>query len=201
MTHPPAEASDPIARFIALFEVARAYDRAKIPEPTAFTLATVGEDGRPSARVLLLKGVDANGFVFYTNYESRKGTDLLATPFAALCFHWAHLEVQVRVEGLVTPVSAEEADAYFATRPRLSQIGAWASLQSRPLASYAELEARVRQYEAEFAGRDVPRPPHWSGFCLEPDRMEFWKNMPSRLHHRDVYTRSASGWIRSQLYP
>jgi pyridoxamine 5'-phosphate oxidase len=198
----PNDTADPIARFITLFETARAYDRARIPEPTAFTLATVGADGRPSARVLLLKGVDAHGFVFYTNYESRKGTELLATPFAALCFHWAHLEAQVRVEGAVTPVSAGEADAYFASRPRLSQIGAWASRQSRPLENYAELEERVRRYEAEFAGRDVPRPPHWSGFCLVPDRIEFWKNMPSRLHHRDVYVRSAAGqWGISQLYP
>jgi pyridoxamine 5'-phosphate oxidase len=145
--------------------------------------------------------VDDRGFVFYTNYESRKGRELLAHPQAALCFHWQPLARQVRVEGHAEPVPPEEADAYFATRARLSQIGAWASKQSRPLASDAELEARVREVEERFAGRDVPRPPYWSGFRLRPERIEFWRNRDFRLHERLLYERDGDRWRVQQLFP
>lgn len=193
--------TDPIQRFIGLLDQARAIDRKILPEPTAFSLATVDEQGRPSVRIVLLKDVDERGFVFYTNYESRKGRELLATRRAALCFHWMPLEMQVRVEGSVTTVSDEEADAYFASRPRGSQIGAWASTQSRTLARRADLEARVRQYEREYEGKSVTRPKHWSGFRVAPERMEFWKGMPSRLHEREVFHREGSGWRTEMLFP
>lgn len=193
--------ADPIARFTALLDQARAIDRAILPEPTAFALATADEQGHPSVRIVLLKDVDANGFVFYTNYESRKGRELLATRRAALCFHWQPLEVQVRVEGPVAPVTNEEADAYFASRPRGSQIGAWASTQSRTLARRADLEARVKQYEREYEGKSIARPAHWSGFRVTAERMEFWKGMPSRLHDREVYHRDGGGWRMEMLYP
>jgi pyridoxamine 5'-phosphate oxidase len=152
-------------------------------------------------RIVLLKAVDERGFVFYTNHESRKGTELLAHPKTAMCFHWQPLERQVRVEGTARPVSSEEADAYFAGRARGSQLGAWASLQSRPIATRGDLEGRMAEVEARFAGGTVPRPPHWSGFRLLPHRIEFWRNMPSRLHERDVYLREAEGWRREVLYP
>lgn len=193
--------ADPIARFSLLLEEAIAIDRAFLPEPTAFALGTVSRDGQPSVRILLLKHVDARGFVFYTNFESRKGRELSATGKAALCFHWQPLEVQVRVEGPVERVSDDEADAYFASRARGSQLGAWASLQSRPIDPPGELERRVAEFEAKFAGRDVPRPPHWGGWRLVPSAIEFWKNMPSRLHVRHRYTRSGSGWKIETLYP
>jgi pyridoxamine 5'-phosphate oxidase len=193
--------TDPIKRFIGLLDQARAIDRKILPEPTAFSLATVDEHGRPSVRIVLLKDVDERGFVFYTNYESRKGRELLATHRAALCFHWQPLEVQVRVEGDVTLVSEAEADAYFASRPRGSQIGAWASTQSRTLARRADLEARVKQYEREYEGKSVVRPKHWSGFRVAPERIEFWKGMPSRLHEREVFTRDANRWKTEMLYP
>ena len=193
--------TDPITRFIGLLDQARAVDRKILPEPTAFSLGTVDEHGRPSVRIVLLKDVDERGFVFYTNYESRKGRELLATHRAALCFHWQPLEVQVRVEGDVTIVSEAEADAYFASRPRGSQIGAWASTQSRTLARRADLEARVKQYEREYEGKTVVRPKHWSGFRVAPERIEFWKGMPSRLHEREVFTRDSDGWKTEMLYP
>ena len=192
---------EPFAHFAALLETAKAVPRDRLPEPTCFALGTVGENGQPAVRILLLKGVDQDGFVFYTNYESRKGRELLAHPKAAMCFHWQPLERQVRVEGTVVPVSDDEADAYFASRERGSQLGAWASLQSQPIPRAGELEARVHEVERRFAGLDVPRPPHWSGFRLSPHRIEFWHNKPSRLHERNVYTRSGDGWTTAVLYP
>ena len=194
-------AADPIARFAALLEQAHL---APIAEPTAMALATADADGRPSNRMVLLKDVDARGFVFYTNLGSRKARELEANPHAALCFHWQPLEVQVRVTGRAEPVSDAEADAYFASRPRGSQIGAWASKQSTPLASRATLEERIREVTERFAGRSVPRPPFWSGFRVIPEVIEFWHGQPSRLHERDVYTRDAAaplGWRIEQLYP
>lgn len=193
--------NDPIARFTALLDQARAVDRAILPEPTAFSLATVDESGRPSVRILLLKSVDQSGFVFYTNHDSRKGRELLATGLAALCFHWQPLEVQVRVEGTAAPVTAAEADEYFASRPRGSQIGAWASTQSRTLSRRQDLDERVARYEREYEGKPVVRPSHWSGFRVTPSRIEFWKGMPSRLHHREVYLRLPNGWRTEMLYP
>jgi pyridoxamine 5'-phosphate oxidase len=196
-----APIAEPFLRFQDLLDQAKAVGAPALPEPTAFTLATVGADGQPSARILLLKAVDERGFVFYTNHESRKGAELLAHPKAAMCFHWQPLERQVRVEGTTRPVTSEEADAYFASRARASQLGAWASLQSQPIATRGDLEARVAEMEARFAGGPVPRPPHWSGFRLVPHRIEFWRNMPSRLHERDVYHREAEGWKTETLYP
>ena len=202
MTDVIRPASDPIARFQELLAQAIAVPRDRLPEPTAFALGTVDAGGRPSVRIVLLKQADDRGFVFYTNYESRKGAELLATHRAALCFHWQPLEVQVRVEGAVETVSGAEADAYFASRARGSQIGAWASIQSRPMANPDDLDARVAEMEKRFAGRDVPRPPHWSGFRVVPERIEIWKNMPSRLHVRHVYTRGGDGgWSVTRLYP
>ena len=192
---------DPIARFPELLAAAVALDRALVPEPTAFALATVGEGGRPSVRIVLLKDVDERGFVFYTNLQGRKGRELLAHPWAALCFHWQHLEEQVRVEGEARPVSDEEADVYFASRARGSQLGAWASQQSRTIEQPGELERRIAEVEALYDGAPVPRPPHWSGFRVVPDRIEFWRNQPSRLHVRHLYERGEGGWGVRTLYP
>jgi pyridoxamine 5'-phosphate oxidase len=188
---------DPIARFID------ALDRAKLVEPhdpTAMTLATADAQGRPSARMVLLKDVDSRGFVFHTNRGSRKGRQLEETPFAALVVHWPASGQQVRVEGRVEQVSDEESDAYFATRARGSQIGAWASQQSQPLASVEELEARVRAVEARFPGA-VPRPSFWGGYRVVPDRIEFWWSRESRLHDRIVYLREGDGYRTERLYP
>ena len=192
---------DPIARFETLFEQAKRIPRDVLPEPTAFALATVDGSGQPSVRIVLLKSVDHRGFVFYTNYESRKGRELLASRRAAMCFHWQLLETQVRVEGGVEVVTDAEADAYFASRARGSQIGAWASIQSRPMDDPSDLDRRVAEVEERFRDKPVTRPPHSSGFRVVPERIEFWKNMPSRLHVRHVYTRSGDGWSVGQLYP
>ena len=196
-----APIAEPFLLFQDLLDQAKAVGAPALPEPTAFALGTVSADGQPSVRIVLLKAVDERGFVFYTNHESRKGTELLAHPKAAMCFHWQPLERQVRVEGTTRALSSEEADAYFASRARGSQLGAWASLQSRPIATPGDLEARVAEMEARFAGASVPRPPHWSGFRLVPQRIEFWHNMPSRLHRRDVYLREPEGWRQETLYP
>ncbi|HEX6925308.1 MAG TPA: pyridoxamine 5'-phosphate oxidase [Longimicrobiaceae bacterium] len=189
---------DPIARFVALLDEAR---ELGLHEPTAMALATADAEGRPSVRMVLLKGVDERGFVFYTNLESRKAEELKANPRAALCFHWGPMEAQVRVEGPVSPVSDAEADAYFASRPYGSQIGAWASRQSRPLPDRGELEARIQEFESRYPEGSVPRPPFWSGFRVHPERIEFWSGRPSRLHDRQVYLRIDGGWRVERLYP
>ena len=195
------EVGDPIVRFKELLKRAQDTDRTLLPEPTAMSLATSTPDGRPSVRIVLLKHVDDSGFVFYTNTESRKGRELKDNPFAALCFFWPHLEAQVRVEGGVHKVHDMEADTYFESRPRGSQIGAWASKQSAALASDDELLQRVAELEREHDGKDVPRPPHWSGYRVEPWVIEFWRNRPSRLHLRHRYVRAGSEWRVEQLNP
>ena len=192
---------DPIARFQAVFAEAKRIPADKLPEPTAFSLGTVDANGRPSVRIVLLKDVDERGFVFYTNHESRKGRELLASRRAALCFHWQLLEQQVRVEGFVTTVTDAEADAYFSSRARGSQLGAWASIQSRPMDHPDDLDRRLAEITARFGDAPIPRPPHWSGFRVVPERIEFWKGMPSRLHVRHVYTREGNGWTTQRLYP
>ena len=189
-----------LATFSELLEQAK---QSIDPEPTAMTVATVGRDGRPAARTVVRKGFDERGFVFYTNFSSRKGRQLAANPQAALLFHWRHLRegVQVKIEGTVEPVSAEEADAYFASRPRGSQIGAWASLQSQPLASREQFDVRYADYEKQYEGVPVPRPPHWSGFRVVPERIEFWYGAQFRLHERQCYERSNGVWSQVMLYP
>lgn len=173
------------------------------PEPTAMTVATADSQGRPAARTVLLKAFDARGFVFYTNYESRKGRQLAENPQAALLFLWKTLreQVQVKIEGGVEPVSLAEADDYFASRPRPSQIGAWASIQSQTLDSRETFEARITAFEAKFEDVDVPRPPHWSGFRLVPERIEFWYGARFRLHERHHYQRVDGRWTKRMLYP
>ena len=172
-----------------------------LKEPSAVTLATADAEGRPSARMVLLKSADRAGFVFYTNRESRKGRQMQANPFAALCFHWMPLVRQVRVEGRVEPVSDAEADVYFATRARDSQIGAWASKQSQPLEGRFELERRIAKYALKFGVGTVPRPDFWSGYCLIPERIEFWQQGFARLHDRLVYHRAGDGWTTERLFP
>jgi pyridoxamine 5'-phosphate oxidase len=171
-------------------------------DANAMTLATATPDGMPSARIVLLKGADARGFVFYTNTESRKGDELSTNAHAALLFHWKPLGRQIRIEGKVERVTDAEADAYYATRPRISRLGAWASDQSRDLPDRAALERRLAEYEARYPGDEIPRPPHWSGYRIIPERFEFWQNMPFRLHDRTVYTKAANGgWTIGKLYP
>ena len=189
---------DPYALFAAWFAEAQ----EKEPnDPDAMALATVDPEGMPSLRMVLLKGYDEAGFVFYTNLESRKATQLDGTPKAALLFHWKSLRRQVRVEGPVSPVSDQEADAYFQSRPRQAQIGAWASDQSRPLEGRFELEKRVAKFAAKFALGAVPRPPHWSGFRIRPELIEFWQDGAFRLHDRLVYHADAGGWRTDRLFP
>jgi pyridoxamine 5'-phosphate oxidase len=195
MDHPTA---DPIAAFetlLALASVDAPFDH------TVTALATADERGRPSVRMVLLHGFDARGFVFFTNYESRKALDLASNARGALAFYWPWLDQQVRAEGAIERITAEESDAYFATRPRGKQIGAWASDQSRPLSSRADLETRCAAVELRFAGRDVPRPPFWGGFRLIPDSMEFWKAGPDRLHDRFLYRKEGGAWRAERLYP
>jgi pyridoxamine 5'-phosphate oxidase len=187
-----------LTRFQQGFERAQT---AEIPEPNAMTLATVDANGQPSARVVLLKDADQGGFVFYTNLNSRKGRDLAANPAAGLVLWWRETAEQVLVEGVVEPVSSVEADAYFASRPRGSQIGAWASLQSQTMADRQELIDRIAEIEARYEGREVPRPEHWSGFRLRPHRVEFWYGREFRLHERVCYERGAEGWTETLLYP
>jgi pyridoxamine 5'-phosphate oxidase len=189
---------DPVTQFRSWFEDALAAD---LHEPNAMTLATVTPEGRPSARVVLLKGFDERGFVFYTNYEGRKAREMEANPYAALVFYWGELERQVRVEGRVARVAEEESDAYFASRPRGSRLGAWASEQSRPVEGREALESRLRELEAEYSGRDVPRPPFWGGYRVEPDAVEFWQGRENRLHDRFVYRRAGGGWEVGRLQP
>ena len=187
----------------ALFEEWLAEARLSEPnDPVAMALATADAEGRPSVRMVLMKGHDERGFVFYTNQGSRKGAELAANAQAALLFHWKSLRRQVRIEGAVEPVSAAEADAYFATRARDSQLGAWASDQSRPLDARATFEAAYRDVQRRFEGGAVPRPPHWSGYRVAPERIEFWSDRAHRLHERRLFTRSADGgWTEGLLYP
>ena len=190
--------SDPHALFDAWLVEARAVEPN---DPEAMALATAGADGRPSVRMVLLKGHDPHGFVFYTNSESRKGGELAANPQAALLFHWKSLRRQIRVEGGIAPASPAEADAYFATRARDSQLGAWASEQSRPLESRATFEARFAAMQARFDGRDVPRPPRWSGWRVNPSTIEFWQDRAHRLHERTLFQRAGDSWTKGFLYP
>ncbi len=191
--------ADPIQRFEDAF--ARAARNAPA-DHTAFSLATADRaTGRPAVRIVLLHGFDARGFVFYTNYEGRKATDLEGNPQAALAFYWPWLDEQVRAEGMITRIEPEESDAYFASRARAKQIGAWASEQSRPLSSREDLLKRYVEVEARYAGKTVPRPPFWGGYRLSPDRMEFWHAGDSRLHDRWLYLREGDGWRMTRLYP
>ena len=189
--------ADPLQQFRRWMQ--QALD-GRLPEPNAMTLATVGADGRPSTRVVLVKGFDARGIVWYTNYESRKGRELAAHPFAALQFHWVELERVVRIEGSVVQTGADESDAYFASRPLDSRLGAWASPQSQPISSRAVLVANAAKAAARYL-LAPPRPPHWGGYRLSPERWEFWQGRPSRLHDRIVYLRDAESWRRQRLAP
>ena len=191
-------ADDPHALFDEWLAEARL---AEPNDPIAMALATADADGRPSVRMVLMKGHDARGFVFYTNLDRRKGGELAANPRAALLFHWKSLRRQVRIEGPVEPVSGAEADSYFATRSRDSQLGAWASDQSRPLESRAAFEARYEDTRRRFEGNDVPRPPRWAGWRVAPVTFEFWTDRDHRLHERRLFTRAGDGWAEGLLYP
>jgi len=190
--------TDPFALFDAWYAEARA---SEINDSNAMALATADAAGRPAVRMVLLKGHGPDGFVFYTNQQSRKAGDIAANPQAALLFHWKSLRRQIRIEGPLSPVSDAQADAYFASRGRDSQLGAWASDQSRPLDARETFEARFAEVQARFEGGDVPRPPHWSGYRVTPLRIEFWQDRAHRLHERRLFTRSAEGWDEGLLYP
>jgi pyridoxamine 5'-phosphate oxidase len=192
-------ATDPFARFATWFAEAEASEPA---DPNAMTVVTSTPDGRPSARTILLKGVDARGFVFYTNQEARKAVELAANPRIFLLFYWKSLGRQIRIEGVVEHVTDAEADAYYASRPRISRLGAWASQQSRPLDQRITLEKRLAEYDAKYPGEDIPRPAYWSGYRVLPENFEFWQNMEFRLHDRTTYARNAEGgWSVGKLYP
>lgn len=190
--------ADPIVQFQQWLDDAI---RLGLPEPTACNLATVTSQGRPRARMILLKGVDARGFSFFTNYQSAKGQELLHSGWATLTFFWVDLVRQIRIEGKVLQLSQQESDSYFETRPRGSQIGAWASSQSEVVESRELLENKFLDYERRFSNQKIPRPPTWGGFCLQPDRIEFWKGQPNRLHDRIVYRKSTTGWSKFRLFP
>ncbi len=192
------EDSDPFTLFDAWFAEAKA---SEVNDPNAMSLATATVDGKPSVRMVLLKDRDARGFVFYTNFHSRKGGELAANGQAALLFHWKSLRRQIRIEGGIAEVTPAEADDYFHSRPRDSQLGAWASLQSEPMAERFELERRMANYTAQYAGKPVPRPAHWSGYRVIPDNFEFWLDRPFRLHERITFARAANGWRAGRLYP
>lgn len=195
----PPPPDSPLARFLRWLDDARA---ARLPEPTAMALATAGPGGAPAVRMVLLKHADERGFVFYTNLESPKAADLAARPEAELCFYWNPPGRQVRIHGTVTPVAAAEADAYFASRPYLSRLGAWASDQSRPLPGPLEIPRRVTALALRHAGGRVPRPPHWGGYRLAPDWIELWEEKPHRLHERVRHRRAADGsWTAEPLFP
>jgi pyridoxamine 5'-phosphate oxidase len=191
------DAVDPIALFGTWFELAKA---TEVNDPNAMSLATATADARPSVRMVLMKKVDAKGFTFYTNEQSQKGQELIANPYAALCFHWKSMRRQVRVEGPVGAVSAADSDDYFHSRSRRSQLGAIASQQSRPLANRSELEAKAAELAAKYPGV-IPRPPHWRGFLVVPEKIEFWQDGADRLHDRIVFTRDGDAWGKVRLYP
>jgi len=198
MDHDFEEVAEPFRLFSEWLGEA---EKAEPNDPTAMALATVDGDGMPNVRMVLLKGLDGGGFVFFTNCESAKGRELLASRKAALCFHWKSLRRQIRVRGPIEEVSKEEADAYFATRHRGSRIGAWASQQSRPLESRFALEKAVASYAAKFAIGEIPRPDYWSGFRLKPVEIEFWRDREFRLHDRIQFRRAGDGWVKTRLYP
>ena len=194
--------SDPYALFDPWMDDAfAAKERGVLPEPTAVVVSTVDADGRPSSRTVLLKAVDAGGFVIYTNYNSRKGSELAANPHTALLFGWYPLQRQVRIEGVAERLPAADSDAYFASRPRGSQLGAWASAQSSEVGSLAELQRSYAEAERRFEGTEVPRPEHWGGYRIAPESIEFWQGQPSRMHDRLLYRRAETGWTITRLAP